>query len=152
MAYSTREAQLELLEDVARSAETIGYALTALGLAYEQLDEAAGDRLEEHLFRPLQVAYGRAQRTYTGFAERRGLPVRALDPAPEAGVGHGAREAIDRAVEALEDADDGIAKLQDSMRPVDVGDAELRAGLADVREHLGPLPAAAREVVRVLGR
>jgi hypothetical protein len=152
MAYSSREARLELLEDIARAAERIGVALAALGLAYEQLDEASGDRLEEQLFRPVQVAYGRAQRTYTGFAERYGLPASGLAAAPEAGVGHGAREAIDRASDALAEADETLSDLQDSMRPVEVGDAELRAGLADVREHLAELPTAAREIVRVLGR
>jgi hypothetical protein len=55
-------------------------------------------------------------------------------------------------VEATEEADAILADLQDSMRPVEIGDAELRAGLADVRERLGELPGRARELVRVLGR
>ena len=38
------------------------------------------------------------------------------------------------------------------MRPVEVGDAELRAGLAEVRELLGDLRARARELTRTLGR
>jgi hypothetical protein len=38
------------------------------------------------------------------------------------------------------------------MMPVEVGDAELRAGLAEVRELVGPLPHRAREIERVLGR
>jgi hypothetical protein len=38
------------------------------------------------------------------------------------------------------------------MAPVEVGDAELRAGLAEVRELLGEVPPRAREFVRTLGR
>jgi hypothetical protein len=38
------------------------------------------------------------------------------------------------------------------MMPVEVGDASLRAGLAEVRELVGPLPDRARELTRVLGR
>ena len=41
------------------------------------------------------------------------------------------------AVDAVSQADGDLAELQDSMMPVEVGDAELRAGLADVRELLG---------------
>ena len=36
--------------------------------------------------------------------------------------------------------------------PVEVGDAELRAGLADVREQIGGLAGRARELIRTLGR
>jgi hypothetical protein len=38
------------------------------------------------------------------------------------------------------------------MMPVEVGDPELRAGLAEVRELLGDVRARAREFVRTLGR
>jgi hypothetical protein len=38
------------------------------------------------------------------------------------------------------------------MMPVEVGDPELRAGLAEVRELLGAVPGRAREFVRTLGR
>jgi hypothetical protein len=38
------------------------------------------------------------------------------------------------------------------MLPVEVGDAELRAGLGEVRTLLGDLPARAHEFVRTLGR
>jgi hypothetical protein len=62
------------------------------------------------------------------------------------------RALVDRAVEDIAAADDLLADLQDSMRPVEVGDAELRAGLADVRARLGPLPEAARDFIRTLGR
>ena len=38
------------------------------------------------------------------------------------------------------------------MRPVEVGDPELRAGLAEVRELVGDLRARAREFMRTFGR
>ena len=56
------------------------------------------------------------------------------------------------AVAAVERADGGLSELQDSMRPVEVGDAEFRAGLAEVRELLAPLPDRAREILRRWGR
>ena len=36
--------------------------------------------------------------------------------------------------------------------PVEVGDAPLRAGLAEARELVDPLPDRARELTRILGR
>ena len=59
---------------------------------------------------------------------------------------------LDGALEAVETADTTLADLQDSMRPVEVGDAELRAGLAEVRALLGELPERARGFARTLGR
>ena len=38
------------------------------------------------------------------------------------------------------------------MRPVEVGDAELRAGLAEVRELIEELPERARMFMRSFGR
>jgi hypothetical protein len=38
------------------------------------------------------------------------------------------------------------------MMPVEVGDAELRTGLAEVRELIADLSEQARELVRILGR
>jgi hypothetical protein len=38
------------------------------------------------------------------------------------------------------------------MLPIESGDAELRAGLAEVRELLDELPGAARRFLRILGR
>jgi hypothetical protein len=38
------------------------------------------------------------------------------------------------------------------MMPVEVGDPQLRAGLAEFRELVGPLPLRGRELVRILGR
>jgi hypothetical protein len=152
VTYGTREARQELLDTIAEATDDLGTALAALGAAYEQLDEHSGDRLEEQLFRPVQVAYGRARRTHAAFAARHGLPGRTFEPATPGAPSHGVRGFLDIALEAVERADTTLADLQDSMRPVEVGDAELRAGLAEVRELIGVLPDRARELVRRLGR
>ena len=152
VAYSTAEARQELLDDVAAATDDLGVALAALGEAYEHLDDASGDRLEEALFRPVQVAYGRAKRTHAEFAQRVGIPGRTfVQPTP----GHpsqGVKGFIDTAVSATTRADDRLGELQDSLRPVDVGDAELRAGLSEVRRLIDGVPARARELTRVIGR
>jgi hypothetical protein len=152
MAYDTAQARRELLDDLAGAADEIGVALAALGEAYEQLDEVNADRLEEELFRPLQSAYGRARRTHAEFAARHGLPGRAFEPATPGHLSQGVKGFVDGAVQAAARADGRIAALQDSMRPVEVGDAELRAGLSEVRRLLGDVPVRARELVRTLGR
>jgi hypothetical protein len=138
LAYVTREAREELLEIIGDAIDEMGAALGALGDAYEQLDERTADALEESLFRPAQAAYGRAKRTYAGFAERHGL--------------EGGRAFEAMAVESVEEADNILAELQDSMRPVEVGDPELRAGLADVRELLAAIPDRAHRLISTLGR
>ncbi len=152
MAYKTADARQGLLDTVATSIEQLGEALAALGEAYEQLDDQSAERMEEQLFRPVQLAYGRAQRTYSGFAERHQLPGRAFAPAPAIAPSGGARGFIDSATSAAAAADATLAELQDSMLPVDVGDAELRDGLREVRELLGALHGRAREFLRTLGR
>jgi len=152
MAYVTREAREHLLETVGEAIDEIGVALAALGAAYEQLDEQTADRLEAELFRPVQAAYGRARRTYAAFAERHGLTARRFEPALPGHPSQGVRGFLDRAVAAVDEADMLLIELQDSMRPVEVGDTELRAGLSQVRELVGDLRARSRELVRTLGR
>ena len=152
MAYVTNEARQDLLDGIADAIDEIGTALAALTGAYELLDERTADRLEEELFGPVQIAYGRARRTHTAFAERYGLPTRTFSPAVQGAPSHGVRGFLDMAVESVAGADDTLAELQDSMLPVEVGDAELRAGLAEVRELVGALRGRARELVRTLGR
>jgi hypothetical protein len=153
LAYVTREAREELLATIADAIDELGRALGALGDAYEQLDERTADALEEDLFRPAQAAYGRAKRTYTSFAERHGLSAgRTFEPVSPGAASRGVRAFVDIAVEAVEEADTILADLQDSMRPVEVGDAELRAGLADVRERLGAIPDRAQRLISRLGR
>jgi hypothetical protein len=152
MAYVTAEARQELLDAIAEATDRIGAALAALGAAYEQLDEQSGDRLEEELFRPVQLAYGRARRTHTGFAERHGLPTRTFDQPAPGHASQGVKGYIDSALESVGAADLELSTLQDSMMPVEVGDPELRAGLADVRELLADLPSRGRRFVSLFGR
>jgi hypothetical protein len=73
---------------------------------------------------------------------------RASPGAPSLGV----RGLLDSAVEAVAKADSALATLQDSMLPVEVGDAELRAGLEEVRRLVADLRGRARELMRTLGR
>jgi hypothetical protein len=152
MAYTTVEGRQELLDALAGAIDQIGLALASLGAAYEQLDEPTADRLEEELFGPVQVAYGRAKRTHAEFAGRHGLTSPTFD-APSAGLpSTGSKGFIEAAVNAAGAADSALAALQDSMLPVEVGDAEVRAGLMEVRELLGGVRERARELVRTLGR
>jgi hypothetical protein len=152
MAYDTAQARQELLDTVGEAADRIGLALAAVGEAYEQLDDHSAERLESELFMPIQTAYGRAKSTHAEFAGRHGLPRRAFE-APSPGLASkGAKGFIDTAVAAASDADRILAALQDSMRPVEVGDAELRAGLSEVRRLVAAIPGRARELARTIGR
>ncbi|HEY7631814.1 MAG TPA: hypothetical protein VH817_13985 [Thermoleophilaceae bacterium] len=152
MAYVAGEARQEMLDALADAIDEIAVALAALAGAYELLTTVPADRLEDELFGPVQAAYGRAKRTHSGFAQRQGLPARVFSPAPPGLPSTGVRGFIDNAVAAVAEADAELTELQDSMMPVEVGDAELRAGLAEVRELLGEVPARAREFTRTLGR
>ena len=152
MAYKTSDARRDLLDRVAEAADELAVALAALGAAYEQLDTNTADRLEEQLFRPAQLAYGRARRVHSGFAERVGQPGRTFEPASAGLPSQGVRGFLERAIEAVEDADEILAHLQDSMMPVEVGDAELRAGLAEVRELIAQLQSRTPNIIRTLGR
>jgi hypothetical protein len=152
MAYIAGEARQEMLDTLGDVIDDIAVALSALAGAYEQLTTVPADRLEEQLFGPVQAAYGRAKRTHTGFAQRHGLPGRTFSPAPQGLPSTGVRGFIDNAVASVAEAEAVLGELQDSMMPVEVGDPELRAGLAEVRGLLGDVPARAREFTRTLGR
>jgi hypothetical protein len=152
VSYRARDARQDLLDTVAEATDDLGVALAALGAAYEELDTNTADRLEEQLFRPAQLAYGRARRVHSAFAERHGLPGRAFEPASAGLPSQGVRGFLERATEAIEDADETLADLQDSMMPVEVGDPELRAGLAAVRELIAQLKSRAPDLLRTLGR
>ena len=152
MALTTVEARQQLLDALAEAIDEIGFALAAIGAAYEQLDEQSADRLEEALFRPVQAAYGRGKRTHEQFAARHGMASTTFE-APSPGLpSTRAKGFIDNAVEAAGEADRTLATLQDSPMLVEVGDVELRAGLAEVRELVGAVAPRARELVRTLGR
>ena len=152
MTYSTADGRQQILDALARAIEELGVAIAALGEAYELLDEQTADRLERELFKPVQSAYGRAQRTYAGFAERHELPSRTFAPASGGAPSTGVKGFIDGALDAAGRADGELAALEDSMLPIEVGDAELRAGLQEVRELIGELRHQARELVRTFGR
>ncbi len=152
MTYLTAEARQNLLDDMALAIEELALALAVLGAAYELLDERTADRLEEELFRGVQTAFGRAQRTHAAFAARYSLQGRTFEQ-PSAGLpSQGARAFLERAGEAITEADTLLAELQDSMLPVEVGDPELRAGLAEIRTLVGELQGRAQQFVRGFGR
>jgi hypothetical protein len=153
MVQTTVEARQQLLDTLAEATDAIGVALVALGAAYEQLDEYQAGELEEGLFRPVQLAYGRARRTHTEFAARHGLASRTFEPPSSAGLpSTGAKGFIDNAVVAVGGADSTLAELQDSLLPVEVGDPQVRASLAELRELVGGVAKRAREIVRTIGR
>jgi len=152
MSYAASDGRQQLLDTVAGAIDEIGVALAMLGDAYELLDETTADRLEEQLFRPVQSAYGRAKRTHSEFAARHGLQTRVFEPAGRGAPSHGAKGFLDGAVDAVLDADEHLSILQDSMLPIEVGDPEVRAGLAEVRTLLAELEPRARRFVSTLGR
>jgi hypothetical protein len=152
VTYKTADARQQLLDAVAQAADQIASAIAALSEAYEQLDERSADRVEEELFRPVQMAYGRAKRTYAAFAERYELTTREFVSAAIVAPSKGVKGYLESAVGSVGEADRTLAALQDSMLPVDVGDAELRAGLEQVRALLGNLGSRAHEFVRTFGR
>jgi hypothetical protein len=152
MAYTTEEARAQILDDLGAGIELLARAIASLSEAYEALDEDSADALEEGIFRPVQAAYGRAKRTYATFAGRHGFPERVFAPAAPGPHSGDPKAYIERAVEAIEAADQRIAELQDSMLPVDVGDTELRAGLSETRAAIAEAPARGRRLLRRFGR
>jgi hypothetical protein len=152
MTYAAADARQQILDVLADAADDIARALADLGEAYEKLDERAAEQLETEIFRPVQMAYGRVQRTYNEFAIRYELPSHAFGAQQAGAPSTGARGFVERAVAAASQADGALAVLQGSMLPVDVGDPELRAGITEVRELLGGVRGRARDLVRVLGR
>jgi hypothetical protein len=152
MAYTSAEARQDLLDAFAEAIEHIGVSLADLGAAYELLDERNADRLEEELFGPVQRAYGRAKSTYAQFANRHGVTARSFETPAPGRPSIGAKGLIDSAVDAAARADGALSELQDSSLPTEVGDAELRAALTNVRELLTGVRQRARELERTLGR
>jgi hypothetical protein len=152
VTYKTADARQQLLDAVAQASDQIASAIAALSEAYEHLDEASAERLEQELFRPVQMAYGRAKRTYAAFAERYELDTREFLAAAVVAPSRGVKGYLESAVKAVGEADRTLAALQDSMLPIEVGDAELRAGLEQIRALLGNLNSRAHEFVRTFGR
>ncbi len=140
MAYTSDSARRQLLDELGQAIEQLSVAIDALGQAYEAADEQTAEELEAQLFRPVQPAYGRAQRTRSGFAERHQLtadPLRPTSAAPRPPIPGSIWSERSR---PLEQADRVIAEMQDSMLPVEVGDRELRDGLTEVRELIAAAP------------
>ncbi len=152
MAQTTVEARQQLLDMLAEATDALGVALASLGAAYEQLDEHRADELEKELFRPVQLAYGRARRTHAEFADRYALLGRSFEPPSPGLPSTGAKGFIDSAVVAVGRADSTLTELQDSLLPVEVGDAKVRAALAELRELVGGFAMRARQVTRTIGR
>ena len=152
MAVTTLEARTQIVDELGGATLQIAYSVACLGAAYELLDETTADRLEDELFRPVQRALGRAKRTNAEFAARYGLSAPNIEP-PSPGVpSQGVRAFVDHAVNAAAEASRRIAELQDSMLPIEAGDPELRAALAEVRELVDRLAAPARTFLSTLGR
>jgi hypothetical protein len=152
MPYTTADAHRQLLDSVVAAGEALGSALASLTEAYELLDDLTAERLETEIFRPVQSAYGRARRTQAEFAARHGLPGRSFEPAVRGAPAHGVKGFLDAAMQEVAEADRTLATLQDSMLPIEVGDAELRAGLEQVRSLIGDVAARAHELMRTFGR
>jgi hypothetical protein len=152
MSFTNAEGRRRLLDDVIDATAELARSIACLTEAYEALDEQTADRLEEQMFRPVQAAYGRARRTHTEFANRYHLSDGVVAEASPGVAVHDPRAYIERAVEAVEAADQRIAELQDSMLPIDVGDTEVRAGLTETRALLADVPARGRQLLRTLGR
>ena len=152
MAITTLEARRQILDDLAAALDQLGLAVACLSEAFEQLAVDTADVLESDLYRPVQRAYGRGKRTHAQFAQRMGLSGDTFEPPSAGPTSQGARQLVQKMAAAVTDADRRIAELQDSMMPIDFGDAELRAGLSDVRELLEPVPGKAGQFLRTLGR
>jgi hypothetical protein len=152
MTYDVTETRQALLDTIADAIDQLAVALAALGGAYELLDESNADLLEEHLFGPVQKAYGRAQRTHAAFAQRYDLPGRTFEPAIEGAPSTGVAGFVEAAVEAVIDADQVLADLQDSLAPIEVGDPELRASLSEVRRLVAGVESQAARFVSARGR
>jgi hypothetical protein len=152
MVLAAAEGRQQLLDTIAEAADEIAVALASLGAAYEQLDQSTADRLEETLFQPLQSALGRAKRTHAGFAARHGLGEHSFQAGSPGLASARPKASIDRAADAISRADGTLATLQDSPMALELGDVELRAGVAEVRELIGSFGRRARDLLRTLGR
>jgi len=150
--YASADARREMLDEVERAADHLSVALSDLSEAFELLDDTTAERLEEELFGPVQAAYGRIRRTHTAFAKRHDLEEGTFATAARGAPGRGVKGFLDDAAKEVGEADTTLSTLQDSMLPVEIGDPELRQGLAQVRELLGSFQGRVREFGRTLGR
>lgn len=152
MVDHDQQARQELLDALAEATDDLARALAALGVAYEQLDERQADRLEEQLFQPVQRGYGRAKRTHGQFAARYGLPGRDFQMPTPGAPSTGVKGFVEVAVQAVAHAEAELVALQDSLMPIEVGDVDLRNGLAEVRRAIDRFPQHAADFVSTFGR
>jgi hypothetical protein len=152
MPYPEAEARQSLLDSLADVTDDLGEALASLGGAYEQLDDEQADRLEEQLFRSVQRAYGRAKRTYAEFARRYGLSAREFTMPSPSVPSTGVKGFVQGAVDAVGRAELGLVALQESSIAIEVGDVDLRAGLAEVRRLIDGVSQDAHAFLRSFGR
>jgi hypothetical protein len=152
MAYTDLEGREGLSAHLAEAIDRAGEALAALGVAYEKLDDQTADVLEERLFGPVQRGFGRAKKTYADFGARHGLQGQEFEEPMVPSPAHSPSELIESVAVSVEAADLALIELQDERALLEVGDQELRAGVASTREALADVPRAAREMLRTLGR
>lgn len=152
MAVTMDQARGQIVAELGGAIVQIGFSVACLGAAYELLDEINADRLEAELFRPAQRALGRAKRANSRFATDHGLSAPDGEIPEPVGVSEGVKSLVERSVTAAAGGSRRIAELQDSMLPIEAGDPELRAALAEVRELVDGLAGPAREFLRTLGR
>ena len=86
MAITAAEARAQILDEIAAAIDQLATGVACLGDAYEELDDATADRMEDELYRPLQKAFGRAKRTHSQFADRVGMSAAPWRP-PAAPMG-----------------------------------------------------------------
>ena len=152
MTFTTTEARDRIIGDLEAAEEELGFAVASLGEGFEALPDASADRLEDELFRPVQKAYVRTKRTRTSFAQRVERETDEPQVKPVGPPSQGAKGFVQDAAGAATQADLILSELQDSMMPVEGGDAELRAGLSEIRELLAPVRMSAATFLRTLGR
>lgn len=151
MSYTTASGRQQIIDDTGVAVSTLDVALAEAGEAYEHLDERTADLMESAVFRPLQSAYSTLRRTRAEFAARYDLELTATGTAPVR-TPHDARTSLEGVADAVESADEVLSDLQDSLLPVEVGDRELRSGLAETRNLLDPIAGACDTLIRSLGR
>ena len=151
MSYTNESGRRQIVEDAIVAADDLADALAALGEVYDLLEEHFADQMEESLFKPTQAAVGQLKRTLTEFTGRYGLPAPDL-PAAAVPAPSDPHATLERVADLVQAADDTLAELQDTLLPVEVGDAELRAGLSRTRTLIGRVPASAEGLIRMLGR
>src|SRR3954452_3259938 len=119
MAITTLEARRQILDDLAAALDQLGLAVACSAEAFEQLAVDSADRLEADLYRPVQRAYGRGQRTHAQFAQRIGLGGDPFPPPSPAPAEQGVKDLVQKMPAPLADADRRIAELQDTLLPIE---------------------------------